>query len=33
MLLVPVINLAAIPAAVAGATQLWLDRWNAERPA
>jgi CysZ protein len=32
MLLLPVINLAAIPAAVAGATQLWLDRWRTERP-
>jgi CysZ protein len=30
MLLVPVVNLAAIPAGVAGATLLWTDRWKNE---
>ena len=33
LLLVPIVNLAAMPAAVAGAALLWADRWKAENPA
>lgn len=32
LLLVPVVNLAAIPAGVAGAALLWADRWKAKPP-
>jgi CysZ protein len=32
LLLIPVVNFAAIPAAVAGATLLWADRWKTGGP-